>query len=192
MNEPKRKSAPGDPRLRVLLFLLLGSALIYASFNDGPRHDVKERRVGRLAVADEAAASGASPLLAGEMQRSRLQAGMVMITASSAVRVSDLSAAGRFSCAVGLSISNGLDRDIDALDFGIAYQGQGGGGGVSQHLSLAAQDSQAVTPATAAAGDCEGLTGRVSIYRCTLAGGGDCSRAVRVPGPGPIPLSLAS
>ncbi len=192
MSDPRaRRPSPGDPRLRVALFLLVGGLLIFASFNDGPSQGVKQARLAATTRADEAAASERSALLTSEHRKVLSHSGPVVISAPTAVQVGDLAVPGRFRCAVGLTVNNNSGEDIADLEFGIRYAGPGGVGSTVHSVALGGLEVQSLTPVNATLGDCEGLTGQVAVYRCSYVNGGDCARRVAVLRDGPVALSRA-
>lgn len=194
MTTPKRRPSPGDPQLRALLFLLVGGALLYASFDRGGSRTEIEKSVTRATQADEAAAAGTT-ILPTQQHRMELVAhpgATIAITATTAVMVENLASPGRFTCNVGLSVYNSAGQAIEDLEFGVDYTGGGASGGSAHRVEVAPLSEQNITPVPAVPGRCDGLSGSVHVYRCSFLDGSDCASLVVVRPAGTFALKRAS
>lgn len=194
MKIPKRRPSPGDPQLRTLLFLLIGGAILYASFDHGRNQTDTERTVKRATQADEAAAANRT-ILPTQQHRMELLTharASIAITATTAVMVENLASPGQYTCNVGLSVYNSAGQAIEDLEFGIQYTGGGSTGGSVHRVEVAPLSEQSITPVPATSGQCAGLAGSVHVYRCSFLDGSDCTSFVVVRPEGPLALKRTS
>lgn len=208
MTSPKRRPSQGDPRLRALLLLLIGGAILYASFDRGMNPAATERVVRQAVQAEEDAvdnggrqegavtdyAQTRAILPTGRHRRELVTQARAAVTISApvAVRVEDLADPGRYRCNVGLAVTNGAGQPIDNLEFGVRYTGAGGTGSTIHRVQIAPLAQQSITPVPAVTGPCEGLSGAVRVYRCTFLDGTDCMPFVVILPEGPVALVRAS
>jgi hypothetical protein len=189
----KRRPTAGDPRIRTLLFLVVGALLLYATFNHGPSGPKVNDRIDAAIEQDQASFRPNPEAVTTEEQAdiaTKLHPS-VTIASTIALNVSDISAPGAYNCDVGYSVTDDSAIDIGNLQFSVSYTSPQGQGSTVESVRVPAFSTQGITPVTAFRGRCGGVTGHLTIHRCRFANGTDCSHLTEVVDQGAIALLRA-
>lgn len=175
----------------MLLFLIVGALLLYATFNHGPRGKDFDKSLSD-AIRNNMSAYRPEPVMVTREHEADYAAKLhpsVMVAATMAVPISDLSAPGAVNCAIGYSVTNNSSMDIGDFLFSVSYTAPGAKGSSVENVSVPAFATQGITPINALRGRCDDVSGQVTIEHCSFSNGTDCAKIAQVVGNGAIALS---